>query len=411
MSFRLKYASSTSIEIIDCIKECARVHSLEIKDILEILDESSNFGGIQEWYSSERKYKPTLESLSKRELPQWYGKAKFGIMIHWGVYSVPAYHYMYPKDKGKDTNGAEWYLRRLKCPQYCKPQDKDKTTQKFHKETYGENFDYYKFAEEFTLDKWNPDEWAKLFRKSGAKYVVITAKHHDGFALWDAPNSNYWKKAKPFGPWNSVKIGPHRDIIGELAVAVRKQGLKFGVYYSLLEWYNTLLNRDSRKKTTKYVDTVVIPQLKDLVVKYKPDIIWFDGHWNKDVSYWKTLEFLTWLYEESPVKDTVVVNDRLGKGTDGIYGDFRNYTDRYLPKIIPDRKWENVMTISRGWGYNRLHKDKDFKTSKELINIMKKTFSLGGNVLMNIGPLPDGTITKQESQRLLDIGKWMKTFE
>lgn len=105
-------------------------------------------------------------------------------MIHWGIYSVPGYHYIYPKDKGKDTNG---------------------------------------------------DAWAKLFKQAGAKYVVITSKHHDGFALWDAPNSYYWKRGKKYGPWNSVAIGPRRDIIGELAIAVRKQGLKFGIYYSLLE--------------------------------------------------------------------------------------------------------------------------------------------------------------------------------
>ena len=356
----------------------------------------------------EGPYKPTLASLSKRPLPKWYDEANFGIMIHWGVYSVPGYHYIYPRDKGKDTNGAEWYLRRLKCPQFCAPQDKDQTTRKFHAEEYGEGFDYYQFGEEFTLDKWNPDTWAKLFKRSGAKYVVITSKHHDGFALWDAPNSYYWQKGKKYGPWNSVDIGPHRDIIGELATAVRKQGLKFGIYYSLLEWYNSLYTKDKRNKTTQYVDEVVLPQLRDIVLKYKPDIIWFDGNWGADVSYWKTLDFLAWLYNCSPVKDTVVVNDRLGKGTDGKYGDFFNYKDRYVPKTKPKHKWENVMTISRGWGYNRLHNPKDFKSVDQLIEIIEETVDLGGNVLMNIGPKADGTIVPQEKKRLLEIGEWIK---
>jgi len=356
----------------------------------------------------EGPYKATFESLKTRPLPEWYDEAKFGIMIHWGVYSVPGYHYIYPKDKGKDTNGAEWYLRRLKCPQFCKPQDKDQTTRKFHQENYGEDYDYYQFAEDFTLENWDVKEWVKLFKEAGAKYVVLASKHHDGFGLWDAPESYYWKRGKKYGEWNSVDIGPHRDIIGELAQEVRKQGLRFGVYYSLLEWYNSLYLKDKRNKTTRYVDEVVIPQLKDLVVKYKPEVIWFDGNWSADVKYWKTLEFLSWLYNCSPVADTVVVNDRLGKGTDGKYGDFFNYRDRYIPKRKPKHKWENVMSISRGWGYNRLHSPSDFKTVDELIDIMSETIAKGGNVLMNIGPKADGSIVPEERESLLEVGEWVR---
>jgi len=151
----------------------------------------------------------------------------------------------------------------------------------------------------FKAELFRPDEWADLFRKSGAKYIVLTSKHHEGFTLW--PSAHSWN-------WNSVDIGPHRDLCGDLTASVKKAGLHMGFYYSLYEWYNPVYLNDFEN----YVDNHMIPQMKDLVMRYTPDIVWTDGEWDKPSKDWKSEEFLAWLYNESPVKQSVVVNDRWG---------------------------------------------------------------------------------------------------
>lgn len=161
------------------------------------------------------------------------------------------------------------------------------------------------------------------------RYVVLTSKHHDGFALFPSSRLN----------WNSVDIGPKKDIVNVLSKYVRDSGMKFGIYYSLLEWFNGFYLDDikAQENTTVYTDTIVWPDVKFLVNSYKPSVLWFDG--DEDVicgcfpscKYWKTPELLAWLYNDSPVKDEIVVNDRWGKGTRGHHGDFYNYADRFNP--------------------------------------------------------------------------------
>lgn len=161
------------------------------------------------------------------------------------------------------------------------------------------------------------------------RYVVLTSKHHDGFALFPSSRSN----------WNSVDVGPKRDIVKILSESIRDFGMKFGIYYSLLEWFNSLYVDDikAKEQTTVYTDTIVWPDVEFLVENYKPSVLWFDG--DEDVicgcfpstSYWKTPNLLAWLYNESPVKDEIVVNDRWGNGTRGKHGDFYNHDDRFNP--------------------------------------------------------------------------------
>lgn len=156
------------------------------------------------------------------------------------------------------------------------------------------------------------------------RYVIITSKHHDGFALFPSKRSF---------SWNSYDVGPKQDLVGQLSVAIRKNGLKFGVYHSLYEWFNPIYNEDKKNNftTSYYVPTKLWPDLKQLIDNYKPSVLWSDGDWEAYDTYWKSTEFLAWLYNESPVRDEIVVNDRWGKGISCHHGDFYNCEDRYNP--------------------------------------------------------------------------------
>jgi len=340
-------------------------------------------------------YQPNWESLDKRPVPGWFEDSKFGIFIHWGLYSVPAWG---PTGDsiGVYDKYAEWYWNKLlntgsKVNRYFV---------EFHNKTYGPNFKYQDFAPMFRAELFDPDQWAKLFKESGARYVVLTSKHHEGFTLW--PSAQSWN-------WNSVDIGPHRDLCGDLTASVKKQGLHMGFYYSLYEWYNPLYRND----LNMYVDNHMIPQLKDLVLRYTPDIIWTDGEWDKPSMDWKSEEFLSWLYNESPVKESVVVNDRWGSETRSRHGGF--FTTEY--GLIGEkegidesnsRPWEECRGIGTSFGFNRAENIDSYTSSKDLIKLLVSTVAGGGNLLLDIGPAADGTIPVIMQQRLEEMGKWLE---
>ncbi len=342
-----------------------------------------------------QNYKPEWESLDKRPVPQWFQDSKFGIFIHWGVYSVPAWG---PTGDsiGVYDKYAEWYWRKMDQAGKVQKYFKD-----FHTKTYGPNFRYQDFAPMFKAELFDPDKWAELFKESGAKYIVLTSKHHEGFTLW--PSAQSWN-------WNSVDVGPHRDLCGDLTTAVKNKGLHMGFYYSLYEWYNPIY----QSNLTAYVNEHMIPQMKDLVIRYTPDILWTDGEWDKPSRDWKSEEFLAWLYNESPVKDNIVVNDRWGSETRSKHGGF--YTTEY--GLIGDKEgidnsvphpWEECRGIGTSFGFNRNEGLSDYSTSKQLIRLLVSTVSAGGNLLLDIGPAADGTIPVIMQQRLLELGKWLNT--
>jgi alpha-L-fucosidase len=340
-----------------------------------------------------QNYKPEWESLDKRPVPQWFQDAKLGIFIHWGVYSVPSWG---PTGDsiGVYDKYAEWYWRKMDQPGKVQKYFKD-----FHTKTYGPNFRYQDFAPLFKAELFDPGKWSALFKESGAKYVVLTSKHHEGFTLW--PSAQSWN-------WNSVDVGPHRDLCGDLTVAVKNAGLHMGFYYSLYEWYNPEYQND----LTAYVSEHMIPQMKDLVTRYTPDILWTDGEWEKPSKDWKSEEFLSWLYNVSPVKDNIVVNDRWGSETRSKHGGF--YTTEYgligdkegIDNTIP-HTWEECRGIGTSFGLNRMEDLKDYSTTGQLIKLLVSTVSAGGNLLLDIGPAADGTIPVIMQERLLEIGKWL----
>jgi alpha-L-fucosidase len=252
----------------------------------------------------------------------------------------------------------------------------------------------------FKAELFDPDKWAGLFKESGAKYVVLTSKHHEGFTLW--PSAQSWN-------WNSVDVGPHRDLCGDLTAAVKSKGLHMGFYYSLYEWYNpSYLNN-----FPAYVDEHAIPQMKDLVTRYTPDILWTDGEWDKSSKEWKSEEFLAWLYNNSPVKDNIVVNDRWGSETRSKHGGI--YTTEY--GLVGEKEgidntivhpWEECRGIGTSFGFNRTEGLSEYSTPEQLIKLLVSTVSAGGNLLLDIGPEADGTIPVIMQQRLLEMGKWLK---
>jgi alpha-L-fucosidase len=339
--------------------------------------------------AQQKTYQPTWESINTRPIPGWFDQAKFGIFIHWGVYSVPAF--ADPHAEGGDAY-AEWYWNHL--------HDKNGPTWKFHVATYGEKFKYQDFAPRFQARLFNPDQWADLFERSGAKYVILTSKHHEGFCLWPCPAS--WN-------WNAVDIGPHRDLAGDLARAVRARGLKMGFYYSLYEWYNPLYHSD----VNRYVDEHMLPQMKDLVERYHPSILWTDGEWEQPSSVWKSTQFLAWLFNESPARDEIVINDRWGKETRGVDGGF--YTSEYgryrgqgFEKSELVHKWEEDQGMGKSFGYNRMETADDYKTPRQLVALLVKTVSEGGNLALDIGPTADGRVPVIMQERLLQMGAWLK---
>jgi alpha-L-fucosidase len=335
--------------------------------------------------AADTRYEANWQSLDKRACPTWYLDAKFGIFIHWGVYSVPAW--------GVKKEYAEWYWNRMADKKPNNP------WWQFHEKNYGKDFDYQSFAPSFRAELFNPDEWADLFTRSGAKYIVPTSKHHEGFCLWPNEDANRtWGR-----PWNATVIGPKRDLLGDLGNAVRKRGLKFGFYYSLYEWFNPLWLRDR----AAYVSQHMHPQFKDVVSRYKPAIIFSDGEWDITSKEWKSEELLAWLFNESPCKDEVVINDRWGKETRHHHGGY--YTTEYGAGLKDaTHPWEESRGIGFSYGYNRAENIDDYKSARELILVLCDLVSRGGNFLLDIGPTADGRIPVIMQQRLIEMGDWLK---
>lgn len=333
-------------------------------------------------------YENNWESLNSRPVPAWFEDAKFGIFIHWGLYSVPAYA---PKN-----NYSEWYWFNI---MQTEPNETQQKYIDFHNRIYGKAFKYEDFAGMFRAELFDADEWASLFESSGAKYINFVSKHHDGFCMYKTDYA--WN-------WNSFDIGPHRDFCAELSQALSKTGVRFGAYHSIYEWYNPLCLKSPEEYAVKHL----LPMLKELVEKYKPSTLFTDGEWSHPSSVWHSTEFLRWLYNESSVKDYIVPNDRWGSETRGRYGG--NFTTEYgfiggeLEKPVDDRVSEECRGIGGSFGFNRIETPEDYLSGETLIKMLTDLVSRGNNFLLNIGPTADGRIPVIMQERLLQFGRWLK---
>ena len=299
----------------------------------------------------------------KAERMEWFSRAKLGIFIHWGIYS-------------KGETSESWA---------------------FHNGTVSLE-DYMAQKEFFTAENYDPAYWARLIKESGARYTVITTKHHDGFALWDT-------KA---GDFDAVEDSPAgRDLIAPFAEQVRKQGLKLGLYFSLIDWpredYPNIYRNGPAKYDIKkdpkrwqhFVD-FNFAQLRELNDTWKPDLYWFDGDWEQTAEDWKAKEIVEMLRETNP---GVVINSRI-QG----YGDYAT-PELGVPVTRPESQWwETCMTMNDSWGYRV--KDTDYKSEMVLLRMLVDCISLGGNLLLDISPMADGTIPQRQVEILKEFGRW-----
>jgi len=346
--------------------------------------------------AAEQKYKPTAESLAAHPVPDWFEDAKFGIFIHWGLYSVPAWAPT-TGELGKVSADvwwqqnpyAEWYLNTLR--------NEGSPTWQHHKETYGEDFDYYNFAGPFNkaVEQWRPKAWARLFKEVGAKYVVLTSKHHDGFTLWPSRVDN-----------------PHladdrqscsRDLVGELTAAVRAEGLTMGLYYSGgLDWsfcskaivndqdlYGTL---PQGEEYARYVDS----HWRELIERYEPAVLWNDIAYPAQAN---CMALFADYYNQFP--DGVVDNRWSVEHYDFTTPEYSKY-DKITPK-----KWESCRGIGYSFGYNRAEGDEHMISADGIVDLLVDCTSKNGNLLLNVGPKADGTIPAGQVERLRAVGKWL----
>ncbi|WP_405969295.1 alpha-L-fucosidase [Streptomyces sp. NBC_00988] len=340
-------------------------------------------------------YGPTETSLAGHQAPYWFQGAKFGIFIHWGVYSVPAW-----APVGKQY--AEWYWDQI--------QDPNNPTYAYHRDTYGEDFAYDDFIPRFTAEKFDPRAWVELFRDAGAQYHVLTSKHHEGFALWDTKVSDR----------NAVKMGPKRDLVKELFDASRRHTpeLHRGLYFSMPEWFNPdnpWMGHAPRNPYTlqpvpytgytagkDYVTQYQAPQMLELIQGYDPELIWCDIGGANDSLHVLAEYFNHAKNRRRPID--VTVNDRSGIA----FHDFTTpeYTT-YENTVVA--KWESSRGLDPfSYGYNRATPDDGYMTAEEVVHNLVDIVSKNGNFLLDIGPRADGTIPEIMQTRLRETGRWLR---
>jgi alpha-L-fucosidase len=353
-------------------------------------------------------FQASWDSLKQYTIPDWYQDAKFGIFIHWGLYSVPAF-------------GNEWYPRNMYL--------EGSREYKHHLETYGSHskFGYKDFIPMFKAENYDPDKWAALFKNAGARYVVPVAEHHDGFPMYDSALSN----------WTAAKMGPKRDLIGDLALAVRKKGLIFGVSNHRAEhwwfmnggmqfpsdvqdeafrefygpakpgprdwnvdgWYS----RDWEPKPDEAYLNDWLARNCELVDKYKPQLVWFDWWIEQNVFQPYLQKFAAYFYNRGAEWNRgVAINHKFDPFPEGtaVFD-----VERGQLSGIRRLFWQTDTAVSKNsWGY--IH-DHDYKTVDDIVDDLIDIVSKNGALLLNIGPRPDGTIPEPEEQLLLGIGEWL----
>jgi alpha-L-fucosidase len=333
-----------------------------------------------------REAKPQRDARMK-----WWRDARFGMFIHWGVYSVPAGVY-----NGKQIAGiGEWIQASGAIPAE----------------------DYAKFPPQFNPVKFDAKEWVRIMKDAGMKYVVITSKHHDGFCLFDSKVTD----------WDVVDATPYKkDILRALSRECKKFGIKFCTYYSILDWHHpsqyptpgarshhaSLANNSMKEgRKAEYV-AYLKTQLKEILDNYDPAVLWFDGEW---VNWWTEEDGKDLYRYLRSLKPGLIINNRIGKGRkgmeglnkgEGYAGDFGTPEQQIPPTGLPGVDWESCMTMNDTWGYKSF--DHNWKSSTTLIRNLMDIASKGGNFLLNVGPTADGVIPAPSVERLADMGKWTR---
>lgn len=354
------------------------------------------------------KYEPTDSSLATHPLPDWYQDGKLGIFVCWGLYSLPAW----AKGPGKpleeilaEGDGTEWFTNNPYAEWYLNSLKIDgSATAAHHAATYGEGFSYYDFVPQFNeaSKNWQPDEMAELFKEVGAAYVVLVSKFHDGFILWPSEHPNPFRK----------DFIAERDIVGELSSAVKERGMEMGLYYSSgLDWtFNdktivnfpdlfTAIPQDTNY--VKYIDA----HWRELIDRYQPKILWADIG---SPQAYDPRPLIADFYNQD---EEGVVNNRhkMAMGADGfmspVHHDFSTPEYQVLD-TISDKKWETVRGIGLSFGYNQVEAADKLLSVDELVDMFIDIVSKNGNLLLNVGPKADGSISEGQLERLKGLGQW-----
>ena len=294
------------------------------------------------------------QAATREERMKWWHEAKFGMFIHWGLYSVIGQH-----EWAKEYEG-------IPIPQY------EILAKHFHPKPNAAR------------------DWARLAKRAGQKYMVMTTKHHEGFCHWDSKLTDY----------NAVKQGPGRDLVKEYVEAARAEGLRVGFYYSLMDWHHPdgakcKTDEDARKRFVEYTHGLI----RELLTNYgKIDVLWYDVSWPLTAEGWESERMNEMVFELQP---EIIVNNR-----NGLQGDFST-PEQHIQASEEGRAWETCMTLNDSWGFNRY--DDAWKTPKVIVDNLATCARGGGNYLLNIGPEPDGSIPPDTLAVLESVGKWMDT--
>jgi alpha-L-fucosidase len=331
---------------------------------------------------SELKLEETMAQKDQRM--EWWRQDRFGMFIHWGLYAIPAGTY---KDKQVPSLG-EWIRRDGQIPV--------------------EEYDLY--VDQFNPTQFDADRWAAMAKDAGMKYIVITSKHHDGFCLWDSAMTDFDVMSTPF----------KRDILKELKAACRRQGVTLCFYHSIMDWHHPdYLPRRQWEQAVRPVGDADFEryvrhmkrQLKELVDRYDPAVLWFDGEWEDTWTHERGKDLYAYVRS---LKPEIIINNRVDNGRkgsmkgfseEGYAGDFGTPEQEIPPTGLPGADWETCMTMNDTWGYKSY--DHNWKSTEQLIRMLVDAASKGGNFLLNVGPTADGNFPPESVQRLKEIGDWM----
>ena len=292
----------------------------------------------------------------------------YGVIIHYGVYSYYGYDDVSSAKRRNVQNGSEWYYGRLIDTNTFRPISGQSFTKKYHEKNFGVT-DYFENVDKIMNNEKTVREKVRMWiEKSGASYIILTSKHHDGLCLWDTKTTS--RKSKV-------------DICKIFSEECKIKGISFGFYYSWFEF--------DKSFTVDYFEKYCEPQLAELL-KYNPKYLWFDGQWKITQ---KSIKSKILMIVKDLVSNGILINDRIG-GDDFSMCSYRVFSDRFIPTEKLDIKWQHVNTIGYSWGYNQEQKKEDYKNGKEIYDLYKKINKLGGELLLNIGPMANGDICPEE---------------
>jgi len=398
------------------------IEELQEKFSAEMIASAKSDVAELEQVNQDGTYQGTLASIDQHPTPVWYRDAKLCIFYDWGPYSIAGYG-----EKGwSRARYPDWYLNHM----YHEHAD-------YHKENWGEDFHRDDFIGRFNAENFDANEIVEMVKMSGARYLVPFSKHHGGYCIFD---SKYTHR-------DAVDMPPGRDLTAELVEACEREGIYHGFYYSVEEYeYPLIAGNDSlvirywsdgmapdnagiaqqegevygpfvsslhnrmlsgKVPVRHFIDELILPQAKDYIDRYDPDILWFDGEWQRPAEYYRTADIVAYFYNRAEGRKEVASNDRLGQGTREEHGDFyTSETDEVVEKM--DEPWEENRSMSESYGYNRLDSLENYLTADELIQMFVRIVAKGGNLNLMVNPDGSGRVPQIQSDLLQELGDWLK---